>query len=142
MKLFDLHSAREVLPEVRRLMGQAMEARARWMEIRQEVAGFASRAEALGGGWLAAERSGRWQTEMTRAAASIQEALAALESLGVQVKDLDLGLVDFPTLYRGRQVLLCWRVGEPDIAWWHGLEEGFAGRRRIDEEFLAHHRGD
>jgi hypothetical protein len=142
MKLFDVHSAREALPEVRRLMRQAMEARGRWLEVRREMAGFAGRAEALGGAWLDAERAGQWQRDLSAAAARIQQAMSSLEGLGAQVKDLDLGLVDFPTLYRGRQVLLCWQVGEPDIAWWHGAEEGYAGRKRIDGEFLANHRGD
>jgi len=48
------------------------------------------------------------------------------------VKDLDAGLVDFPAVRGGERVLLCWRVGEDEVAWWHGLEDGFAGRRRID----------
>ena len=54
-----------------------------------------------------------------------------LHELGVLVKDLDLGLVDFPTLRDGEEVLLCWRVGEDEIRYWHGLEEGFAGRKEL-----------
>lgn len=142
MKLFDVDSARKVLPEVRRLMKQAMEARGRHFEVRKAMAEFAGRAGSLGGAWLAPEQAGRWRRELSATAALIQQAMSSLEDLGAQVKDLDLGLVDFPTLYRGRQVLLCWRVGEPDIAWWHGTEEGYSGRKRIDKEFLADHRGD
>jgi hypothetical protein len=55
-----------------------------------------------------------------------------LEELGVVIKDLDAGLVDFPALRDGDDVLLCWRVGEPSVEFWHDLEEGFAGRKPID----------
>jgi hypothetical protein len=58
------------------------------------------------------------------------------------VKDLDIGLIDFRCYYHGEEVYLCWKLGEPGIAWWHGLEEGYRGRRPIDEEFLKHHRGE
>jgi len=54
-----------------------------------------------------------------------------LEQLGVLVKDLDSGLVDFPALRHGEEVLLCWQVGEDDVAYWHGVEEGFAGRKPL-----------
>lgn len=72
----------------------------------------------------------------------LKQELAAIEEMGVQVKDLEVGLIDFPTLFRGEEVLLCWRFGEEKIEHWHGLTEGFRGRRPIDEEFLAAHRGD
>ena len=58
------------------------------------------------------------------------------------VKDLDVGLVDFPTLFRGEEVYLCWRMDEDDIDYWHGVHEGFAGRRPIDQQFIDNHRGE
>ena len=64
-----------------------------------------------------------------------------INNWGVQVKDLDTGLIDFPTLYKGREVLLCWKLGEERIAYWHGVEEGFRGRKAIDDEFREEHRG-
>ena len=54
-----------------------------------------------------------------------------IEALGAEVKDLELGLVDFPAEREGETVLLCWRVGEDEIGYWHGLDEGFAGRRPL-----------
>ena len=65
---------------------------------------------------------------------AVAECVAALEGEGVQVKDVGEGLVDFPARHGGRDVLLCWRVGEPNVAYWHGVEEGFAGRRRLPFE--------
>jgi len=73
--------------------------------------------------------------ELERVAAAAGSRMRALveeiEALGAEVKDLELGLVDFPAERDGETVLLCWRVGEDEIAYWHGLEEGFAGRRPL-----------
>jgi hypothetical protein len=62
---------------------------------------------------------------------AVAECVASLDTEGVQVKDVAEGLLDFPARHGGRDVLLCWRVGEPEVAYWHGLEEGFAGRKRL-----------
>jgi hypothetical protein len=66
-----------------------------------------------------------------REVATIAECVAALEAAGVQVKDMDEGLVDFPARHAGRDILLCWKVGEPAVSYWHGLDEGFAGRKPL-----------
>jgi hypothetical protein len=72
----------------------------------------------------------------------IQAILENLHESGCLVKDLDTGLVDFPTLFRGQEVYLCWKLGEPAIRFWHGVQEGFAGRKPVDQDFLDHHEGD
>ena len=64
----------------------------------------------------------------------IARCVNAIHERGVIVKDLDTGLVDFPALRDGEEILLCWRLGEDEVAYWHGLEEGFAGRKRLDPE--------
>jgi hypothetical protein len=66
-----------------------------------------------------------------RESEALAENVLALEELGVQVKDLDSGLVDFPARRGDEEVLLCWRLGEPEVAYWHGLDDGFAGRRPL-----------
>jgi hypothetical protein len=76
------------------------------------------------------------------AAGSLRQVLEEVQELGCVVKDLDIGLVDFPTLFQGREVYLCWKLGEPAIAFWHGVDEGFAGRKAIDQDFREHHQGD
>ena len=65
-----------------------------------------------------------------------------VDELGAQVKDLDIGLIDFLTRYHGREVCLCWKLGEHGIRFWHSQEEGFKGRKPIDAEFLENHHGD
>jgi hypothetical protein len=70
--------------------------------------------------------------EFAAAAADLERIVAELTRLGVQVKDPDTGLVDFPARRGGEDVLLCWQAGEDAVSWWHDLESGFAGRRPID----------
>lgn len=136
---FTLESARRILPEVRARLEEAVRAHHELEQARKTVAAFSERAQLLGGVRLDGAAAVRWQSRMRQAAASLQAALEQLQVLGVQVKDLEMGLVDFPTLYRGREVLLCWKLGEPGIAWWHGMEEGFRGRKPVDEDFELHH---
>jgi hypothetical protein len=69
--------------------------------------------------------------QLEREAGEVARAVEELQGLGVLVKDLDLGLVDFPALHEGREVLLCWQVGEDEVAYWHGVDEGFAGRKPL-----------
>ena len=66
-----------------------------------------------------------------QAADELNAVMTELERLGVELKDLDLGLVDFPTEQQGHEAFLCWQYGEPEVAFWHGLDEGFAGRRPL-----------
>lgn len=68
---------------------------------------------------------------------ALRQTIESIQDMGCLIKDLDTGLVDFPTLYRGQEVLLCWKLGEAEIGWWHGMDDGFAGRKPIDAEFLA-----
>ncbi len=75
------------------------------------------------------------------AASGLKSTLDQIEAYGCLIKDLDIGLIDFPTLYRGEEVYLCWRLGEPAILFWHGITDGFQGRKIIDEEFRNNHKG-
>src|SRR4051812_49112845 len=70
--------------------------------------------------------------EFAKLARELQEVVAELALIGVEVKDADAGLLDFPARREGEPVLLCWHTGEPAVEWWHTREDGFGGRRRID----------
>jgi hypothetical protein len=83
-------------------------------------------AETSGGAWPGRERA--------EAAVTVSLAFESLEELDVLVRDVERGIVDFPTLMDGREVYLCWHVGEPEIAHWHEVESGFAGRRPLSHE--------
>jgi hypothetical protein len=88
-------------------------------------------AETSGGAWPGRERA--------EAAVTVSLAFESLEELDVLVRDVERGIVDFPTLMDGREVYLCWHVGEAEIGHWHELESGFAGRRPLDREARRSH---
>ena len=83
-----------------------------------------------------------WKTSYESNSQALKSAIEGLEEAGILLKDLEVGLVDFPSVYRGEEVYLCWRMDEDDIGHWHGTTEGFAGRKEIDQDFLRNHRGD
>jgi hypothetical protein len=117
-----------VRPTVERLVASRKKfahAAGRLEDVQGHVAG--------NGGGLDPERVRELQDEVSEAGAAVATAVGELEALGVQVKDLDEGLVDFPARHpeQGDTVLLCWRLGEERVAHWHGLEEGFAGRKPL-----------
>jgi len=122
---FTLEQAQALLPSVRLQLETAIAARSALEETQEKESD---------------DENSRQRAE--RNLAALEEALTNILELGIQVKDLETGLLDFPSLYKGREVLLCWRLGEPGIGHWHELESGFRGRRRVDRDFLDHHRGD
>jgi len=75
----------------------------------------------------------RRKAERVKAEQRAKDAIAEIDSIGVQVKDLDIGLLDFPCEVEGEIILLCWKLGETSITHWHGTQEGFAGRKPINE---------
>jgi hypothetical protein len=140
-RYFTLDQAEALLPELERRIREAIRAKSE-LSASEEAFNQYRRRVAFSGG-MVVDRSrllsmrGRCDALVMR----LRELLAEMEALGVQVKDLETGLLDFPTMYCGQEVLLCWKLGEDRIRFWHGLEEGFRGRKEIDSEFLANHRG-
>jgi hypothetical protein len=96
----------------------------------------------MGGVAVDRERAIQSRARRDAAASSLRDAVERVHEFGCLLKDLDIGLIDFPTLFRGEEVYLCWKLGEPGIAYWHGVDEGFKGRKPIDRDFLDHHTGD
>lgn len=141
-RYFTLHHAQGLLPEVERLLRGAVRAKAALDESQSEIASLTGRVRMMGGMRIDPVRVAEAGQSRADAAGALKDSMEAIGELGVQVKDLDAGLADFPTLYRGAEVLLCWRLGESGISHWHGVEEGFQGRKKIDRDFLDHHAGD
>jgi hypothetical protein len=139
---FTLAQAQRLLPEVERLLEAAVQSRERMSSREEELATLQRHVMLMGGVRIDAVHTFGLKAERDHAARQLKESVESIQELGVQVKDLEMGLVDFPALYHGREVLLCWRLGEPGIEYWHGLEDGFKGRRKIDRDFLDHHEGD
>lgn len=127
-RTFTHAEARALLPDVRRHTERLVAARADQLAARAQIAELTAAAAGNGHG-LDRVLLVALQEEADRAEAALAEALTALEHAGVVVKDLDAGLVDFLSVRDGEEVYLCWQLGEEDVAWWHGLEEGFRGRK-------------
>ncbi len=122
MKLFTIEEANALLPSVREILQKIQRSRRRLAGYRREAKLAAEGAEQGGGGM---EGGAHYATVLTQFTTEMSE----LEALGVQLKDFDRGLVDFPSLRDGRVVLLCWQLGEGDeLEWWHDMEAGFGGR--------------
>lgn len=123
MKLFTLEEANALLPQLRRLFAAMKEGRA----VLQRLASEAKRASEC-----ASENGGTpYGQQYTAALFQVMDHLQMISSLGVEIKDLERGLCDFPALREGRIVYLCWLLGEDRIEWWHDQEAGFAGRQPL-----------
>ncbi len=141
-RYFRLEEAEAVLGRVRGLLEQAVHLRSELRKAAAEVKSVMRHVADSGGVLLDRKRLVGLRSRHEALAQRLRELVEEIQGYGCQVKDLDKGLIDFPTRYRGRQVLLCWRLGEPRIAYWHAPEEGFAGRKPIDPDFLANHEGE
>jgi hypothetical protein len=139
---FSLAEAQSLIPEVSRLLRDAVSLKGEYQEAEQAIQTWMHRITMMGG--LSVDRSQAIDTRKRRdaSAASLRNAIEQVQAMGCVVKDLDIGLIDFPTEFRGEEVYLCWKLGEGKIGFWHGVEEGFRGRKAIDQDFRDHHRGD
>ena len=122
MKIFTVQEANALLPNVRVIVGNIQRAHRKLATYRDEAKKASEAAEQGGGGLTDGVAYAVALTNLTT-------QLAELETLGVQLKDFERGLIDFPSLREGRVVLLCWQLGEGDeLEWWHDVDAGFAGR--------------
>lgn len=125
MKLFTVSEANGLLPTVRGILKKIQRAHKKVSSYHEAAKMAAEGAGQGGGGFGDGVRYATLLVELT-------SQTSELEALGVQLKDFDRGLVDFPSLREGRVVLLCWQVGEGDeVEWWHDVEDGFGGRTPI-----------
>jgi hypothetical protein len=134
-KIFTLGEAQTLLPVVEALLRRAQGAGARAEKLEREMQLLSQRIFLSGGMHVDVSAAARRRAERDKAAQETKDTLAEIDAIGVQVKDLEQGLLDFPSMMDGKAVLLCWKLGEPTIAHWHTEEEGFAGRKPLDARF-------
>ena len=127
---FTPEEANAALAKVRPLVEQMVERRRELVAAQERQERVAARIGGNGGGIEPSELAAI-EEEVRAAADGIAECIDSIQQLGAQVKDLDAGLIDFPALRRGEEVLLCWHLGEDEVAFWHTLEDGFAGRKPL-----------
>ena len=134
-RFFTLREAQALLPEIEALLRAAVEAKGQADEVDLEFQSLAARIAMAGGMEIDPARVAGRKIQKLRAYQRVHEAVEEIQGAGCLIKDLDAGLVDFPALLGEREVYLCWKLGEPRIAYWHSTDEGFAGRKPIEAEF-------
>jgi hypothetical protein len=140
-RFYDLDDANARLPELRAILGTLQEQRGELIRLRDQVLERQEAVEA--GGGRAAETSGESveavsddelrliRLRMQGVIDQMQAGVARIDALGIALRDIESGLIDFPALVTGRQVCLCWRLGEDDVEWWHEMSSGFSGRQPL-----------
>ncbi len=140
---FTLSEANDSVGELTALFERVMQLRAQLKSLYQQLeeAGHAPDGEELQGTIETAENlpTGappnvvRDYVRFRALMSTLREQVESIQKTGAIIKDIEIGLVDWPALHQGREVLLCWKYGEREITHWHELEEGFAGRRPVSE---------
>src|SRR5215470_12485245 len=131
-RTFTLDEAQQLLPILESLLKQAISSKSVIEEIDGELQEMAHRIFLNGGTLVRVVAVARRKAEREKAIRRLKDALAEIDATGVQVKDLDIGLLDFPCKVEGEIILLCWKLGETKIEHWHSTTDGFAGRKPID----------
>jgi len=129
-RYFTVAEANEALAEVRPLTEELVAHRRALVELQERQSALTARIAGNGGNVEPSELQ-NVQQRLDEEVAGIARCVARIHELGALVKDLDQGLVDFPAQWGDEDVLLCWRLGEDEIGFWHGLDEGFSGRRPL-----------
>lgn len=128
LRVYTISEAKRVLPRVKAFMDSLQESRDQIMEMRPQVWPMLRKSATNGGN--------AQLTDLTEQFARLTSAVRQIVAMGILVKDVDAGLVDFLSLRQGQRVYLCWQHGEEDLEYWHEIDAGFAGRQPIiDEEF-------
>ena len=145
-RFYDIDAANERIPEMRELLTRLRDQRAELVRLRdrvlelheaQESGTTHPRGESIGPDGVAIEGVGieeevrLLRLRMQGVIDQMQATVARIDNWSITLRDIESGLIDFPALVNGRQVCLCWRLGEDDIGWWHELDDGFGGRRLL-----------
>jgi hypothetical protein len=132
LRLFTVEEANRLLPTLKSLLEALASKKAELVAKQAELAALLKAGQDPGD-QTRYERLVRGREELKFIAEEFNVSLHTVSRTGALVKDVDAGLVDFAAMRNGREVLLCWRLGEPRVAHWHGMDEGFAGRKRLDD---------
>ena len=134
-KTFTLNEAQTLLPVLEALLRKARAAGIRTGELELEMQQLAQRIFLAGGMHVNVAQAAKRRAEREKALQEARDTLAEIDEIGVQVKDLEQGLLDFPFVMDGKTVLLCWKLGEKEIGYWHAPEDGFEARKPLDARF-------
>ena len=132
-KYFDRREAEELLPAIEPFLEEAQKQKRALDSITAEISNAALRIMMLGGSLPPFAELNHKKNQREKVEEQLNQTVEEIQQTGCLVKDLETGLVDFPSLRGGEKVYLCWKLGEERIGYWHGIEEGFAGRKPLDE---------
>ncbi|HEY8670218.1 MAG TPA: DUF2203 domain-containing protein [Terriglobales bacterium] len=132
-RTFTLDEAQDLLPVLESLLRTSIDGKQLIESVDAEFQALAHKIFLNGGMSLNVVQLASRKAEREKTFQRVRDAMAEIDAIGVQVKDLDIGLLDFPCEVDGRVVLLCWKLGEKSITHWHDTSEGFAGRKPVDE---------
>jgi len=132
---FTLAEAESMIPLLERLLGEAVTMKAEYEEAEGAIQTMGERVAMMGGTMVNRHQAIDARARREVAAQRLRGAIEQIQGTGCVVKDLDIGLVDFPAMRRGEEVYLCWKLGETSIGYWHGTDEGFGGRKPIGRDF-------
>ena len=135
MKTFTLDEAQSLLPVLESLLKRAIDGKLAAQEVESQLSALSRKIYLSGGMRVNVAETGKIRAEMEGHLQRVRESIAEIDSIGVQVKDVESGLLDFPCRIDDQIVLLCWRRGETTIEHWHTIEDGFQGRQPVDERF-------
>ena len=133
-RTFTLTEAQELVPVLGSLLRTAIDAKNAAAQIEEDFKQVSNRVFLAGGTLLDVARMAARKREKERLLQKVKDALAEIEATGALVKDLDIGLLDFPCVVDNSTILLCWKLGEEAIAHWHGVNEGYRFRKPINEK--------
>lgn len=135
MKTFTLDEAQSLLPVLESLLKRAMESKHSAETVESDLSDLARRIYLSGGMRIDTGKVAARRAELESHLQRVRESVAEIDAIGVQVKDLEAGLLDFPFRLDDEVVLLCWRMGESSIEHWHTADAGFKGRQPVDDRF-------
>lgn len=135
MKTFTLDEAQSLLPVLEALLKRALDAKSSAEAAESEIGDLTKRIYLAGGMHVDVSKVAKMRADVESHLQRVRETVAEIDEIGVQVKDLDTGLLDFPCRLDDQVVLLCWRMGETSIEHWHTMESGFKGRQPVDARF-------
>lgn len=142
MKTFTLDEAQSLLPILESLLKRALDGRKATEAIEAELSELNRRIYLAGGMCIDTGDVVRKRKQMDEHRKQVRETVTEIDAIGVQVKDIETGLLDFPCRVDDEVVLLCWRMGEPAIEHWHPMDTGIRGRQPIDERFRRRSAGN
>jgi hypothetical protein len=131
-RYFDRNEAEELLPMIASVLNEARQQKQKMDALDRDLSQAAAKIMVMGG-WIPPHRElAEKRVLRDQSRGKVREAIEQIQEIGCVLKDLDEGLVDFPAMLDGHEIYLCWKLGEERIGYWHGLDEGFAGRKPLE----------